>query len=292
MSPHRERFLEHLRAERGCSEHTIRGYAYTIAQLHTFLTERDLGLGDMRRAELRALLFTLGRNRAASTVARHIAALRTYYRWLVREGVVESSPADDLEPPRVPRSLPRVLTPPEADDLYEATDASTLSGLRDKAIAELLYGAGLRVGELELLDREDLDLQQGMVWVRHGKGNKERRVPMGRLAAKALQDWLSVSLGANGPVFTNARGGRLSARSIRRMLTTLGDRADVRGLHPHALRHSYATHLLDAGADLRAIQELLGHASLSTTQRYTHVSTDSLLAVYRRSHPHAHDDDK
>jgi integrase/recombinase XerC len=273
-----------LRVERGASDHTRRAYTRTIERLAAHL---DCPLRSATKRDLRGFLFAVGRGRKKATVARHIAALRTYYRWLERRGVVDASPAESLRPPAVGRGLPRVASVQELDGLLagEATGSA-----RDLALLEVLYGAGLRVGELEMLDVADVDLEAQVLRVRHGKGGKERRVPMGQPATDAVAAWLDIRKPVGDALFQNRRGGRLTSRSIRRIVKAAGRRHDVAGLHPHALRHSYATHLLDAGADLRAIQELLGHASLSTTQRYTHVSIERLMEAHRRAHPHGRDD--
>jgi len=279
----RDRFLDHLRVERGASAHTLRAYHRTLTDLHAHLAGLGRGWAEARRIDLRSYLFAAGHQRAPATLARHVAAIRTFYRWLLREGVVERSIAEDLQRPKVGQHLPRVLSVPQAEELVEHEALSP----RDRAVIELLYGAGLRVGELEALDRDDCDLHEGMVRVRRGKGGKERRVPMGPHAVEAVRAWLATRDDDQPALFLNARGGRLGQRSIRRVLDEAGRRAGLSGVHPHALRHSYATHLLDAGADLRGIQELLGHSSLSTTQRYTHVSVEALLDTWRHAHPHA-----
>jgi integrase/recombinase XerC len=236
--------------------------------------------------DLRSFLFHVGQGRSAPTLARHVAAIRTFYGWLTEVENLASSPADDLRPPSIGRRLPQVLSVSRAQELAEVPEHSR----RDRAVIELLYGAGLRVGELVALDWSDLDLDQRLVRVRAGKGGKERRVPFGPPAEEALRAWRDESPNPHGPVFLDARGCRLSDRSARRIVSRAGRRAGLPHLHPHALRHSFATHLLDAGADLRGIQEMLGHESLSTTQRYTHVSVQALLSTYRRSHPHARRD--
>ncbi len=280
-----QRFIEHLRVERGASAHTLRAYGRTLRELGQHLAAEGRTFADARKVDLRAFLFRVGRGRSSATIARHMAALRTFYRWLLQTGTVERSVADGLQPPRIGRRLPRVLSEPQADWLLD--EAQPLSA-RDRAILEVLYGAGIRVGELCALDVGDVDLKTGIVRVRRGKGGKERRVPMGPPAVEALAAWLD-ERGASAEValFLNARGARISDRSVRRMVDKAGLASGVPGLHPHALRHSFATHLLDAGADLRGIQELLGHSSLSTTQRYTHVSVKGLLDTHRKAHPHA-----
>jgi site-specific recombinase XerC len=281
-----ERFYDHLRVERGRSANTVRAYRRTLDHLARSLHERGKGVRIARRVDLRQFLFEVGQGRSAPTLARHTAALRTFYRWLERVGEVEHSCADQLQPPKVGRRLPRFLGVEEAGAMCEAPATSALQR-RDRALVELLYGAGLRVGEANGLDRDDVDLASGMVRVRKAKGGKQRRVPMGKAAVVALEQWFDASPGGGPAVFLNNRGGRLSDRSMRTIVRRLGLQIGAAGVHPHALRHSFATHMLDSGADLRGIQELLGHASLGTTQRYTHVSVEQLMHVYRSAHPHA-----
>lgn len=280
----RERFLDHLKAERGASAHTRRAYDRTLTDLGAHLADTGRTFATARRVDLRSFLFHAGRGRAPATVARHVAAIRTFYGWLQETETLVRSPADDLQPPRVGRRVPRYVTVQGADRLL--ADDAPLSG-RDRALLEVLYGGGLRVGELVALDPTDVDLHAGLVRVRRGKGGKERRVPIGPPAVEAVRAWLAVRPEAAEALFVDARGRRMSDRSARRVVARSGHHIGAPDLHPHALRHSFATHLLDAGADLRAIQELLGHASLSTTQRYTHVSVQGLLDVYRAAHPHA-----
>ena len=275
-----ERFFDHLRAERGVSGHTLRAYRNTVSRLQSFFVEQERDLRDARRVDLRGFLFQVGRSRSSSTMARHVAGIRTLYRWLLREGLVVDAAAEALSTPRVAQRLPNVLDVERAQEVVEISLSS-----RDLALLELLYGAGLRVSEAAGLDWLDIDFEQGVISVRHGKGGKQRRVPLGGEGMRAFG--LLHAEGGEGAVFKNQRGGRLSTRSMHRIVRKAGLMSDVAGLHPHAMRHSYATHMLDAGADLRSIQELLGHASLSTTQRYTHVSVESLMKVYRNAHPHA-----
>jgi integrase/recombinase XerC len=280
------RFLDFLRVERGCSPHTVRAYGRTLERLRTHLERAGRTTLTARRIDLRSFLFEAGRGRASATLARHVAALRTYGAWLVETAqVADATALLELEPPKVGRHLPRFVSVAKADDLLELPAPA-----RDRALCELLYGAGLRVGEACALDPGDLDLGTGLVTVRKGKGGKERRVPMGRAAAEAVSVWLDERGDEPGPLFLNARGARMSDRTARRVVARLGRATGVPELHPHTLRHSFATHLLDAGADLRGIQELLGHASLSTTQRYTHVSVQSMLDTYRRAHPRSRGD--
>lgn len=301
-------FLDHLRAERGLSPNTLRAYALDLSQFASFLRERE-GLANDQEPDLdaldprqvRAFLALAHGSSAPATRARKLAAIRTMCDWIADHRGDDRNPARAISSPRCGRHLPRTLSPGQADALAEGPRSAEepeqgdlhrgLLELRDRAVVELLYGSGLRVGEVESLDIDGLDLRRSEVRV-IGKGSKERRVPMGEPCTDALAAWLEVrpllspATPAGRALFLNARGGRLTARSIRRMLA---ERALLAGIdvhvHPHALRHSFATHLLDGGADLRAIQEMLGHASLSTTQRYTHLTVDRLLDVHRRCHP-------
>ncbi|MCA9491194.1 MAG: tyrosine recombinase XerC [Myxococcales bacterium] len=283
----RQRFLDHLKVERGLSQHTRRAYDRTLRDLNAHLQGLGRTTLTVRRVDLRSFLFKAGRGRSPATLARHVAAIRSYYLWLTELGEIAASPADDLEPPKVGKHLPRFVSVSKAAELLDETTEAEEAGLRDRAMLEVLYGSGLRVGELCALDTDDVDLAGGLVKVRRGKGGKERHVPLGPAAADAVIAWLDERGGDPGPLFLNARGSRVSDRTVRRVVERRGRQAGVSALHPHALRHSFATHLLDAGADLRAIQEMLGHSSLSTTQRYTHVSVQSLLDTYRQAHPRA-----
>lgn len=232
-----------------------------------------------------------------TSMGRHLSALRTFFAFLKREGRMASNPAKSVGTPRREKTLPRTLSVAEAGAVVEARGREGALGTRDRALLELLYATGLRVSELVGLRLEDVDLSARQVRT-VGKGRKERVVPFGQPAAAALRAWLKAR-GAFGPaardaeiVFLNARAGRLTDRSVRRILDRAVLSAAVpRHASPHALRHSFATHLLAAGADLRSIQELLGHASLSTTQRYTHLDAERLIEVYRKSHPKAEEKD-
>lgn len=275
-----DRFLAHLQAERGRSDATLRAYEATLRALLASLNGRTLV--EARRADLRTFLLRAGAGRSAATVARHVAALRSFWRWLSRTGVVAEPVADGLASPRVRPPLPRVLPEANAHRLLEAPATD-----RDRALLEVLYGAGLRIAEVVALDWADVNFEARILRVRRGKGGKERRVPLGDGAADALCALRGDPVA--GPVFRGTRGARLSVRVARRIVTDRGTATGLPHLHPHALRHSYATHLLDAGADLRGIQELLGHEKLGTTQRYTSVSTARLRDVYRQAHPRAKD---
>jgi len=292
-----ERFLRYLEDQRRVSPRTLRAYTSDLLQFGRYL-EEDLGAApapsQIDTLSVRGFVAQLTRSGIAkSSIARKLSAVRSYLRHAVREGRVEVSPAEGVPTPRVPKGLPRGLSVDEMFNLLDRIADDDPASLRDRALLELLYAAGLRVSELVALNREDLDLSGRIVRVL-GKGNKERLVPFVGKAADALERWLdrSGSLRARAvepsAVFLNLRGGRLTDRSVRRILDRrLREAAIHAHLSPHALRHSFATHMLGAGADLRAIQELLGHASLSTTQRYTHVDTDSLMRVYDQAHPRA-----
>jgi integrase/recombinase XerC len=282
-------FLRHLAVERNASAHTLRSYANDLTDFQAFLAARgtpDLAAADLRlvRAWLAALH---ARGLAPASVARKLAALRSCFRFLVRRGVMEGNPAREARSPRQPRKLVTFLPIDEATQLVDGRAVGGASRARDIAILELLYASGLRVSELSGLDLDDVDRTECTVRVL-GKGRKERIVPYGTQAARALETWLGERGEQGGPVFTNARGGRLTVRSVHTIVRRAARAAGItRRVSPHTLRHTFATHLLDGGADLRAIQELLGHSRLSTTQRYTHVGAEQLMKVYDRAHPRA-----
>ena len=291
-----QRFDLHLRAERSLSPHTVRAYRSDLGQFAALVGAKKPAV--LRADDVRRFLAERHTRDAAASLGRKLAALRAFFRFLVREGVIEADPSAGIPAPRTPRRLPRPLAVDDCNVLMQpAQPGEGTAELRDAALAELLYGAGLRVGELVALDVRDVDLTRGEVRVQ-GKGGKERVVPLPAAARASLAAWLAPRRRPGvlaEPLFTalRARRGeaprRLDVRDVRRRLA---QRALAAGLsdrvHPHRLRHSYATHLLDMGADLRAIQELLGHASLSTTQKYTAVSAERLAAVYDRAHPRAH----
>jgi integrase/recombinase XerC len=284
-------FLQYLAAERGASPHTLRSYAADLAELSQFL--RSVKVVQVAEADARALRAYLawlhGRGLAKSSIARKLAAVRSCFRFLARRGHVETNPARQVASPRLPRRLPSFLPKDESKDLLDAPVEDSAAGRRDRALLELLYASGLRVAECCGLDLEDLDRRHGTVRVL-GKGGKERVVPVGDAALAALDDYLERErLGAKGgPLFRNPRGGRLSTRSARNVVRRRARAAGIaRRVTPHTLRHTFATHLLGEGADLRLIQELLGHSRLSTTQRYTHVSPEQLMKVYDAAHPRA-----
>lgn len=319
----KESFLLHLASERRASAHTVAAYGRDLDALLTFLDAREASLGTRKRRQavtnrapaldlfaLRAWLGELARTCKPSSIARKVASVRTFGRWLKRKGHWHVNPAEQLASPKVRKELPTFLSADDAGLVVESPDVDNVAdrlaltphararnaaiALRDSALLEILYGGGLRVGEVSQLDLEHLMLSEGTVRVM-GKGKKERLVPLGRKAIEALSAWLGhrrvlahlrTRFLDPSALFVSTRGRRLNSRSIQLLVRRYGligaGRTD---LHPHALRHTCATHLLDGGADLRSIQEILGHSSLSTTQRYTHVSVAHLLKVYDSAHP-------
>ncbi len=273
-------FLAWMRAERGASPHTLRAYEGDLRTLREVAGERSLD--SLTTLDLRGWLATTTPH--AASLQRRIATVRTFYRWRVQNGAVKESPAERLRPPRVPRSLPDVVEVEEATALVETPIGDGPRALRNRAVLEVTYGAGLRVSEVAALDVTDLDLDGGVVTVRSGKGRKARRAPIGPPAVEALRAWIGPR--RQGPVFTNPEGKRLTTRTLYDVVHRAGLQQGV-DLHPHALRHSCATHLLSGGADVRSIQEILGHATLSTTQRYAHVDTEQLARAHRAAHPRA-----
>jgi len=301
------RFLEHVQGERQLSPQTLRAYEHDLVVFHEFLCRDFLGKDpdavrpeDVDALAVRSFLAALTRRKLGKrSQGRALSAVRSLFRFACLEGTLAANPAQGVRTPKVPQTLPRHLRPGEVESLIEAPEGDEPLVRRDRAILELLYAAGLRVSELVGLDWREVDLPARVVRVM-GKGSKERMVPFGRPAAEALRRWLecweAVRAAGGGthaadtgePVFLNSRGGRLTDRSVRRVIDKwVDDAAVARGVHPHTLRHTFATHLLENGADLRAIQELLGHSSLSTTQKYTHLEVDRLLSVYRGAHPRA-----
>ena len=308
MNEHLKDFLQHLR-RRDMSPHTLAAYENDVATFlqHTaHIRQKSVELLDASEVDafaIRAFLGELHRQRiSASSSARKLSAIRTFVKFLRREDLLEDDPSTLVASPKVPETIPAHLSIAEMNRLLEMPDASHPLGRRDRAILELFYASGLRLSELVGLDLEDVNLSSRMVRVL-GKGRKERLVPFNTSTAAAVRAYLKdraafsgtvVAGGRKGrraaqaPLFLNYRGGRLSARSVDRLVRRYVAECGAKfGISPHALRHSFATHLLANGADLRAIQELLGHARLSTTQRYTHVNAQQLIDVYKKSHPRA-----
>jgi integrase/recombinase XerD len=296
-----DRYVDHLTVERGLSPHTLAANRRDLRRYVGFLAGR--GIGEPSAVEPQAVrsfvasvsAATYGDDRpyAATTVARTLSSVRSFHRFLVREGVTERDPAREVAQPKRPRRLPRPLPVDDVSRLLRAPDPATPAGLRDRAMLELLYGSGLRISELVGLDVDDLDLEDGAVRVL-GKGGKERSVPVGRYARDAVGAYLArarpamASSASRGALFLNHRGGRITRQSCSRSLTAYARAAGIdRAVSPHTLRHSFATHLLEGGADVRVVQELLGHASVATTQIYTLVTEEHLREVYYSSHPRA-----
>jgi integrase/recombinase XerC len=299
-----EGFVAHLRAVRGASAHTVKAYAEDLNQFAEFAGKQRPPITTVAEADtalVRAFLhdLTAGRSLARTTVARKAAALRAFFRFLVRRGIVARSPAQHLSTPRKQRSLPKFLSEDAVGALLAAPNASRPDGQRDRAILEVLYASGMRASELTALDIADLTFTaegEGTARIQRGKGGKERYALLGKAAVAALKTYLdggrpALLAGAKRPtnaLFLNRWGGRLSDRGIRRLFDKYCDEvAASHKITPHTLRHTFATHLLDHGADLRVVQELLGHSDLATTQVYTHVSTARLKESYEKAHPRA-----
>ena len=300
LSRDSEEFLSGLAVERGRAANTITAYRRDLASYEEFLQGRGLAVGEVTEPVVEDYVaFLRAAGRKPSSVARAMVSVRSLHRFCVDEGAATSDPTGDVGAPRVPQGLPKALTEAEVESLLGAVVGEDAVARRDRAILELLYGAGLRISELVGLSSPDLDLDAGVLRAL-GKGNKERVVPIGRLARVALVAWLGrggrdamvparwARRGAAEAVFLNQRGGRLSRQGAWAIVRKYGDRVGLgERLTPHVLRHSCATHMLDHGADIRVVQELLGHASIATTQVYTRVSTERLRQVYEQAHPRA-----
>ena len=287
-------FLEHLKSERNASPHTVRCYEDDLVQFERYLVEASGDGADPTEADARRLrgfsAWLSGQEYAPSTIARRLASLRSFYRYQRRQGVVTTDPVGGLRNPKQPKRLPKLLRVEEVIRLLDAIPTDDDLGLRDRTMFETLYGGGLRVSELVGLDLPDLDEESAMVRVR-GKGRRERLCPVGEMAMGWLVRWKATRRPAKPgepALFLNHRGTRLTTRSVGRLLQ---DYLVAQGLDPasspHTLRHSFATHLLDRGADLRSVQDLLGHRSLTTTQIYTHVTQERLIDAYNEAHPRA-----
>ncbi len=299
-------FIQYLSSERNASAQTRRSYLTDLLEFRSFIRQSDdnspLLIEEVRKVDkivIRRYLSFLHRKNRKSSVARKLSTLRSFFKYLLREGVVSINPAKNVSTPKVDKTLPSTLSVDEVFRLVESpnrikrkrdSNFSKKVILRDKAVLELLYSSGLRVSELVGLNINQLDLDLGLVRVM-GKGRKERIVPVGGKAAEALREYLRERENIKGddPLFINKMGGRLSTRSVERLVKRYSISSGIlRKISPHSLRHSFATHLLDGGADIREIQEMLGHSSLSTTQRYIHISLGKLMEVYDRAHPRSH----
>ncbi len=295
-----EDFLTWLSAEKGRSPNTLAAYRRDLAAYSRWLSASELDIRSVEQADVIAYVHHLrAQGKAASSVARALVTVRSLHRFLAVEGMVEVDPAADVDVPKVPQGLPKALSEAEVNALLGAVVGDEPLARRDRAMLEVLYGTGLRISELVGLSLGDLDLEDNLLRA-FGKGSKERIVPIGRMAAEALERWLApggrpeveparwARRGDAEAVFLNGRGGRLSRQGAWGIVRKYGDRVGLGDrLTPHVLRHSCATHMLDHGADIRAVQELLGHASISTTQIYTKVSTERLWRVYESAHPRA-----
>lgn len=294
-----EAFRAHLVLERNASPHTVRNYGKDISGFAEWSKKRGkTGFGpdfwrEVDAADIRSYLAKLHPDHEKTSIARRLSGLKAFFRYLVREGHLGKSPAQAVNAPKAARKLPEFMPVDEIFHLLDTVAGEGLNGFRDKAILETLYATGVRVSELVALSQRDLDLENGFMRVM-GKGKVEREAVLTETAARAITKYFDARLDAglgpvrDGPVFLNNRGGRLTDRSVRRILDAWLKRASlVRKVSPHTLRHTFATHLLAGGADLRAIQELLGHKSLSTTQKYTHLGIERLMEVYDKAHPRA-----
>jgi integrase/recombinase XerC len=293
-------FVAYIKTEKGYSEHTLRNYESDLRQFSRFVAAKratrkcDQGLEVADYALVRSYLGGLFNKCQRTTIARKLSALKSFFKYLELRGLTQQNPAAEIFTPKREHYIPTYLPIDDMFALLEQPDRDNALGKRDRAILELLYSSGLRVGELVGLGVENLDLESRLVRV-SGKGGKERLIPIGRKAITAIREYLEHTdkirkkmgyLKDRGPLFLNYRGGRLSARNVHRMVKRYSRECGITmEISPHSIRHTFATHLLDGGADLRSIQELLGHASLSSTQKYTHVSIDKLMEVYDKSHP-------
>ena len=312
MRDHLKAFLAYLKSNRNVSPHTLRAYDSDVSQYLAWVASEtgkkmsELEPADLDMTSVRGHIADLNKaGKARSSVARKLSGLRTFVKYLRREEIIDHDPTAMTVAPKRDQTIPTHLSEPEIERLIETPDTGDPLGRRDRAILELFYASGLRLSELVAIDLEDLNLSDRMVRVM-GKGGKERLVPFNQSTLTAIKAWMKdraaivmtrssarVSTkrpkAKTDPLFVNHRGSRLTGRSVDRLLRRYVAQCSTRmGISPHALRHSFATHLLQRGADLRAIQELLGHARLSTTQRYTHVNAAQLIDVYRKSHPRAH----
>lgn len=280
-------FLRHLKTEKGVSEHTLRAYRKDLGEFAAHITVESIHETDMLDIRgFTASQISKGLNKA--TVSRRLAAVKSFFRFLNREGIMEKNPARIVPSPKISEKRPAFLSIDDAFGLVEKPDGVGFIIVRDRAILELLYSSGVRVGELSSLDVDDVNMKEGLIKVR-GKGKKERIVPIGEAAVDALKSYLIERMllkKKQMALFLNRSGGRLTERSVRRTVVKYAREFGIKGaIGPHTIRHTFATHLLQEGADLRVIQELLGHSSLSTTQKYTHLDIRHLIDVYDGAHP-------
>lgn len=292
-----QEFIDYLGHEKGLATNTLESYSRDLKQYYGFLSGDSAPAASLESASqstiVAYLMFLRKQGKATATIARRLAALKAFYQFLVKENYVASDPTDDLSSPKLERKLPKVLTVDEVERLLSQPEMGFPAGKRDKAMLELLYATGIRVSELVNLNVLDVDLKEGFVRCM-GKGSKERVVPMGDMAISALKTYLEsararlIADPKERAVFVNHHGKRLTRQGFWKIVKKYATQAQIRKeITPHTLRHSFATHLLENGADIRAVQEMLGHADISTTQIYTHVTKDRLKDVYAKSHPRA-----
>ena len=283
-------FLTYIQVEKGLARHTLESYKRDLARLHAWATANGKQITELARGDLRKWIAGLSREGLAPTsIARAVSAARGFYKFLMLDGHIKSHPAEDLDTPQRFSYLPKFLTEDEINRLFAAPDVATEEGIRDRAILEIMYATGLRVSELVGLKHNDVDLLAGLV-VCHGKGNKERRVPLGKSAIHWLQQYTSVKAGygkSSSPNVFLHRGKPFTRQLAWSMIKQHAEKAGIRNVSPHTLRHSFATHLLQHGADSRSVQALLGHSDISTTQIYTHITDVHLRSAYDRHHPRA-----
>ena len=283
-------FLTYIQVEKGLARHTLESYQRDLERLQTWATSNDKKLSELTRADLRKWIASLSREGLAPTsIARAVSATRGFFKFLMLDGHIKSHPAEDLDTPQRFSYLPKFLTEDEINRLFAAPDISTDEGIRDRAVLEIMYATGLRVSEMVGLRHTDVDLLAGLI-VCHGKGNKERRVPLGKSAIHWLQQYTSVKAGYGKQTVPNVfvhRGRPFTRHLAWSMIKRHAEKAGIKNVSPHTLRHSFATHLLQHGADSRSVQALLGHSDISTTQIYTHITDLHLRSAYDRHHPRA-----
>jgi integrase/recombinase XerC len=288
-----QEFSSYLENERRSSKHTVKNYLVDLTQFVKFLEGRKKGqaVHDIDHLSVREYLGTLFGSKHPTSIARKLSSLRSFFDFCIKRGLIKSNPAKEVPSPKVPKRVPKFLTVDEVFALLDSPSTNDALGRRDKGILELLYASGLRVSELVGLNLPDVDLKEGTVRVL-GKGRKERIVPVGKKACDSLRNYLdlrpALTNQSDGAIFVNRSGTRLSTRAVERLLIKYIKQSGIqKAATPHVLRHTFATHLLNAGADMRGIQELLGHSSLSTTQKYTHVGIEKMMEVYDKAHPKA-----
>ncbi|ACB85242.1 site-specific tyrosine recombinase XerD [Natranaerobius thermophilus] len=288
-------FIYYLNVERGLSENTLNSYLRDLKNFLEFLNQQGVTKWqEVKRTHImKYLIFMKEKGKASATVTRNIASVRSFFQFLLQEGMISENPSTDLETPKQEKKLPEILSPQEVDKLLNQPDTTDFKGKRDKAMLEVLYATGMRVSELISLNVEHVDSNNGYILCK-GKGDKERIVPLGKMAIKSVSDYISKSRPqlrknlSEPALFLNHHGKRLSRQGFWKILKKYAEKIGIKQkITPHTLRHSFATHLLENGADLRAVQEMLGHSDISTTQIYTHLTKQRLKDVYSKSHPRA-----